>query len=1572
MDLIVQNIVCKSAKNIKEICREPVVSDEGMVNCISLTKSFGYDSIKLHNLCAIENTVIYVSGNIIHFLDTQTGKIRLQRSVRCTGIGHITANHIHNHLAVGERGNKPSIYILTWPKLDVVSVLTNGTEKSYSYLDYNTDGTILCSLGAAPDYTLALWDWENSVMLVKTEAANRPVYKAAFSKLQPDVIVSGGDGHIKFWQSAKTFTGRKLSFEIGKFGSCEMSNTVGFEFLDDGKVASGCQWGNILVWANNELSFEVTTRRPVTCHQGPVLAFHMHNAWLISIGTDGWVRAWDLKKVSSCEQNDRLIYKSESVVYFTIGEQSSILSKVELPSQPSGLVWLLQDGLGAIWLADVGPTLAGLEQAPSTCKQLLKCHGGGVISLAISPFGPFFASAGPNGKVLFHNYDDGAILEKSFEIEISSIAWFPQECSNLIVIIGFENGSLSLCFLDWGTENIVEIEGIRPHEKPVTRVIFSPEAKTLVSVSEDHTIFLITVDYEPTMRLIPVGSIHIDFNILTAFFTSEEKIIICGEKGQITGYSFQDGFHLEDPDSTFRLKNQPDFEKIIEIKDARGLKIMHSELRGRNELVLFAQTESLLIIVKFDVEDKSFVELKRITTKLRLTCACVSSDELSCVMGFETGEIQFNTSALDNNEKQQQMWARFWRIRMHESERGCQVSAVGFSHDGCYIFSSGADGSIFMYKIASANKTDARSISKRRVIVRNEAVNCKPRGVSAKNCTLSIEKVRRQKAEKRISVAIAESKELILKDMAVLRDEYQQIKLENKGLTMHSVMQKFFDEKVKCIKSSLLDLVQPRVYLKRDEWKKVFAQFLQPLQSTSLKISGIGEDCFVEGYLVAKHIKSDNKVKSFEISSKALIPKPAIELRKKSDFGLFSPNTATAEDERAEISTFGQQRKSVSTANQVAEKLKKRQLQRNLDNKMLEDLIKRKPTLRHLDLNISEEAMGVYKLKTDAGYSVPEDERIGLKEIQDLIASTRIMIFNVKFRFNKKLVHLKRERQQIMTEIENSHGFLDTERLFLAREEELDDYLYQLCTGNIFNENFLKQNVIKSSEEIMTMVTNYDAKVRSLIEERLKSDVNNCLLKQWNFLNDQKRDIILHSEDKRTELKVSLLEEETTEKSLQENMLALQGNLEKCREEVESFEEQINKLEEDVNSAVDGTVFYEHLMLLYKKEYRPPSLSIASSVTEGSEENRSGTSSAGSSSKGVSEKICPSGCDPELFDYVNQCRLLRYEIELRLMESNRILSLMLKDEDVLKKKIKLAQKNIKCINANIDNFYRERQSKINELQIAVPLKLHQIPAGEDFSKCVLISLSTMNKLGARSGELQAEAADLDSQYQQDVGVLKDIKGKTKAIEEEINQLKAKMEETMIQRFGKIVDIVELEQTLLGCEIENFTKPAYSEIEQSEIQFCKKLEVEIQKIKGEIVKDTEEKTKKSQELAELLKEINSKNSSDNSKHKNCNRAGLNERRCEVRRMNELVLTQKEQIAAIRYELGLLRCKVASSRDLLATEADELSFEDGEILQRKQIPSWKSARKASGAAPEIRIQHCENDSAEEKSGSESEEK
>ena len=69
--------------------------------------------------------------------------------------------------------------------------------------------------------------------------------------LSPDLqgqLTTSGIGHIRFWQMAETFTGLKLQGQLGRFGKTSVSDIEGFVQLPDGKVVSGCEWGNLLVW----------------------------------------------------------------------------------------------------------------------------------------------------------------------------------------------------------------------------------------------------------------------------------------------------------------------------------------------------------------------------------------------------------------------------------------------------------------------------------------------------------------------------------------------------------------------------------------------------------------------------------------------------------------------------------------------------------------------------------------------------------------------------------------------------------------------------------------------------------------------------------------------------------------------------------------------------------------------------------------------------------------------------------------------------------------------------------------------------------------------------------------------------------------------------------------------------------------------------------------------------------------------------------------------------------------------------------------------------------------------------
>lgn len=75
----------------------PVLSARSSIpeNIISYRHSYGYNCKKPYNLYLLgRETLVFLSGNLIHFLNTKTLEITVRRSVLGTGIGCITVRTI--------------------------------------------------------------------------------------------------------------------------------------------------------------------------------------------------------------------------------------------------------------------------------------------------------------------------------------------------------------------------------------------------------------------------------------------------------------------------------------------------------------------------------------------------------------------------------------------------------------------------------------------------------------------------------------------------------------------------------------------------------------------------------------------------------------------------------------------------------------------------------------------------------------------------------------------------------------------------------------------------------------------------------------------------------------------------------------------------------------------------------------------------------------------------------------------------------------------------------------------------------------------------------------------------------------------------------------------------------------------------------------------------------------------------------------------------------------------------------------------------------------------------------------
>ena len=187
---------------------------------------FGYTTEKKDNLEYIEpGVVLYIAGNLLVTMDIRT--VPPTRSyvfgVDGRGVGSFVVHPRLPLVAVGEKGNDPNVYIYQYPTWELVHVLQKGAERSFSCMQFSTDGSMLATVAGSPDFIITIWDWRQERITLHTKAFGQEVFKVSFSPFDEGRLVTCGTGHIRFWKMARTFTGLKLQGDIGKFGKIECS-----------------------------------------------------------------------------------------------------------------------------------------------------------------------------------------------------------------------------------------------------------------------------------------------------------------------------------------------------------------------------------------------------------------------------------------------------------------------------------------------------------------------------------------------------------------------------------------------------------------------------------------------------------------------------------------------------------------------------------------------------------------------------------------------------------------------------------------------------------------------------------------------------------------------------------------------------------------------------------------------------------------------------------------------------------------------------------------------------------------------------------------------------------------------------------------------------------------------------------------------------------------------------------------------------------------------------------------------------------------------------------------------------
>ncbi|XP_038057956.1 cilia- and flagella-associated protein 44-like isoform X2 [Patiria miniata] len=482
---------------------------------LTLHHSFGYDCKRLSNLYMLDaNMLIFAAGNLVELLNIQTKEQKYIRSTGGGGIGAITVHPSSKYFAVCEKGVMPNINIYEYPSLKLYRVLREGTESAYSFADFNPAGTLLASVGCAPDYMLTVWDWLNETIVLRSKAFSQDIFRVTFSPENEGLLTSSGTGHIRFWKMAHTFTGLKLQGELGKFGRTEISDIHGYVELPDGKVLSGSESGNMLLWEGGLIKVQIGRKNKKSCHNGNIEQFVMDEGELISIGADGYVRVWDFETIDAADSaNESGMFEMDCMNELKVGNDVHLISMVKSLDPEVQSIWYAQDANGAIWKLDLS-----FSHTTRDPERLFSFHAGEITSIDTSPVSHLLASTALDHTVRVFDYASKTpICSTKFNAGSTSMLWVPPtvDPKGSTILAGFSDGvvrSLTIKRRDnqegkrtahHQPASLALKQAFKPHTLAVTAMAMDSKGEILTTAGADNTLFFMNVDDKFT----PIGFI---------------------------------------------------------------------------------------------------------------------------------------------------------------------------------------------------------------------------------------------------------------------------------------------------------------------------------------------------------------------------------------------------------------------------------------------------------------------------------------------------------------------------------------------------------------------------------------------------------------------------------------------------------------------------------------------------------------------------------------------------------------------------------------------------------------------------------------------------------------------------------------------------------------------------------------------------------------------------------------------------------------------------------------------------------------------------------------------------------
>ena len=451
-------------------------------------------------------------------------------------------------IAVCEKGTTPNVFLYEYPTFKLKRVLKNGTERAYSAANFSADGEMLVTVGSFPDFMMTVWDWNKEAIILRTKAFAQEIYRVNFSPRFEGQLVTGGMAHIRFWKMAQTFTGLKLQGEIGKFGKVELSDINGYAELPDGKILSGSDWGNLLLWEGELIKTEIRVSEKENCHAGPIDVVILEGSTIITGGGDGFIKIWPLKEIEGAEVTDEMpIFELKKPL------KTVALGGTEAGRKAAHVVhmlrgddhWIVQDSKGSVLKVNLDT---------GDVKSLFNFHSSGVTGLDVCPFNHCCATAGEDGTVRLWDYIAKVpICTHRSPSGALCLTWAGRSVDpeGRTIATGYADGVVRI--LARCKDGLQLKTAFKPHNVGVACLQYSPDGLHLATGATDGCVFFISSkggEYKP-IGFMPTST-KSTAAVTSLVWSSEDALLVGYADGTCAELTLPGAGHVRDVRASLR------------------------------------------------------------------------------------------------------------------------------------------------------------------------------------------------------------------------------------------------------------------------------------------------------------------------------------------------------------------------------------------------------------------------------------------------------------------------------------------------------------------------------------------------------------------------------------------------------------------------------------------------------------------------------------------------------------------------------------------------------------------------------------------------------------------------------------------------------------------------------------------------------------------------------------------------------------------------------------------------------------------------------------------------------------